>query len=236
MSTMRSAGQDIRLSSAQADQGTRGASWPRRQPSLINAPGVNEYRWRVHARAPFNENLAERWCTAGGSPRGWNRRDHPVAGHQYRPGRDGYSGGDGDWDHDPHHLGRLRPSLEEESTFRRTGEIHDRPVCQGRHEPTEPDDIGVPPCGRSGRSCHVLPHDLAFAEDPTLDSNPHQFLIRVVGDPGERRYRTGLSEPDGRVLRLGRHRDHPLGARAVLRGADSGCSRSTLISSSPTRR
>jgi hypothetical protein len=30
-------------------------------------------------------------------------------------------------------------------------------------------------------------HDLAFAEDPTLDRNPHQFLIRVVDNPGERR-------------------------------------------------
>src|SRR5262249_44001276 len=30
-------------------------------------------------------------------------------------------------------------------------------------------------------------HDLAFAEDPTLDRSPHQFLIRVVDNPGERR-------------------------------------------------
>src|SRR5262249_6930333 len=34
-------------------------------------------------------------------------------------------------------------------------------------------------------------HDLAFAEDPTLDRNPHQFLIRVVGNPGERRIALG---------------------------------------------
>jgi Calx-beta domain len=34
-------------------------------------------------------------------------------------------------------------------------------------------------------------HDLAFAEDPTLDRNPHQFLIRVVGNPGERRIGLG---------------------------------------------
>src|SRR5262249_37654678 len=27
-------------------------------------------------------------------------------------------------------------------------------------------------------------HVLAFAENPTLDRNPHQFLIRVVGNPG----------------------------------------------------
>jgi hypothetical protein len=34
-------------------------------------------------------------------------------------------------------------------------------------------------------------HDLAFAEDPTLDRNPHQFLIRVVDNPGERRIALG---------------------------------------------
>jgi hypothetical protein len=34
-------------------------------------------------------------------------------------------------------------------------------------------------------------HDLAFAEDPTLDRNPHQFLIRVVGNPGEREIALG---------------------------------------------
>src|SRR5262249_49646064 len=37
-------------------------------------------------------------------------------------------------------------------------------------------------------------HDLAFAEDPTLDKNPHQFLIRVVGNPGERRIALGYQE------------------------------------------
>ena len=34
-------------------------------------------------------------------------------------------------------------------------------------------------------------HDLAFAEDPTMDRNPHQFLIRVVGNPGERQIALG---------------------------------------------
>jgi hypothetical protein len=34
-------------------------------------------------------------------------------------------------------------------------------------------------------------HDLAFAADPTLDGNPHQFLVRVVGNPGERRIALG---------------------------------------------
>src|SRR5262249_47131148 len=34
-------------------------------------------------------------------------------------------------------------------------------------------------------------HDLVFAEDPTLDRNPAQFLIRVVAHPGERRIALG---------------------------------------------
>jgi hypothetical protein len=50
-------------------------------------------------------------------------------------------------------------------------------------------------------------HDLAFAEDPTLDRNPHQFLIRVVGNPGERRIALGYQSqiaaffaPDGNTI------------------------------------
>jgi hypothetical protein len=50
-------------------------------------------------------------------------------------------------------------------------------------------------------------HDVALAEDPTLDRNPHQFLIRVVDNPGEQLIARGYQSQiatffasDGRVI------------------------------------
>jgi hypothetical protein len=63
--------------------------------------------------------------------------------------------------------------------------------AKGDQQVTNPRTTAFLRAGDLADRATLYRHDLAFAEDPTLDRNPHQFLVRVAGNPGERRIALG---------------------------------------------
>ena len=61
-------------------------------------------------------------------------------------------------------------------------------------------------------------NDLAFAEDPTVNKNPHLFMTRYASPGLSGRTRPRASRADGDLPRVGRHVNPSVGAVQVLRG------------------
>src|SRR5262249_46949135 len=151
-------------------------------------------RWRGHPGPVLQrEPPAEEWRAVARRSGGRDQRGRPVSGDQHRAARH-----------------RHQEVLENREWAMMSGDplahaprLRKAPLAGGPAKPVivqfgkgdrnipNPTETALLRAGELADRATFYRHDLAFAEDPTLDRNPHQFLIRVVGNPGERRIALG---------------------------------------------
>jgi len=92
--------------------------------------------------------------------------------------------------------------------------------------PSMPGTPTAPPAPHAGkladRTVHYR-HDLAFAEDPTILRNPHNFIVSPTSANAlVRSIALGAQPPDRRFLRVRRHGGHSARTWTLLQGAFRG--------------